>query len=92
MKKSKIGIALILVYLAIVVWIIIYWENCNTLLCGLDYLVAISVPWFFLFATFFWENILLTFGLSILLNIFLLYFIWKLISFLISRYVKKNWN
>ena len=94
-KINKVGIILVVLYLAINVLLWIYASECRGWFCGLI-VFAPTLPWFFtidrmLFGS--WDKfILIRLGIYNLLNIILIYFIGIFINRLFKKVRKKNIN
>lgn len=83
MKKSKIGIVLVALYLIATIIIAIYANTCSGMYCGL-WLVLPVMPWVFLLEGVVSDSIFIFFIL-VILNSAIIYVVGLLISSLIRR-------
>lgn len=86
MKKSKIGITLVLLYLITTLIIWIYANTCSDMYCGLI-LILPTMPWALLFEKIIGDSVFIFFILITLNSVIIYSFGW-LISWLISWLIK----
>lgn len=82
-NKSKIGLSLVAIYIIVAISSIIYSNICSEVYCNFSIIIP-AWPWILLLQDYFESNWFI-YGLIVLLNIAIVYYIGALITLLIKK-------